>query len=123
MILEMLWVFLEFWMEWFFGHSCFINKDVEDGVNTNLVNQDRAFCPVIYDAKILDAVTNFRKLRIRSMFSEDEMTDVVDMGIQQSDLHKDIKVLENKVSGMEEKLNKIDKIEEDLEKIQTNLNF
>ena len=57
------------------------------------------------------------------MFSEDEMTDVVDMGIQQSDLHKDIKVLENKVSGMEEKLNKIDKIEEDLEKIQTNLNF
>ena len=52
------------------------------------------------------------------MFSEDEMTDVVDMGIQQSDLHKDIKVLESKVCMMEEKLGKIDRIEEDLEKIQ-----
>ena len=86
-----------------------------------MVNQDRAFCPVIYDAKILDAVTNFRKLRIRSMFSEDEMTDVVDMGIQQSDLHKDIKLLDIKVCNMEEKLNKIDKIEEDLGKIQAGL--
>jgi len=93
------------------------NKDLEDGIGQNLVNQDRAFCPVIYDAKILDAVTNFRKLRIRSMFSEDEMTDVVDMGIQQSDLHKDIKLLDIKVCNMEEKLSKIDKIEEDLGKI------
>ena len=49
------------------------------------------------------------------------MTDVVDMGIQQSDLHKDIKLLDIKVCNMEEKLNKIDKIEEDLGKIQAGL--
>jgi len=79
--------------------------DVEDG--TKGVGCDPSEAGLCLDAQILESVTRFRKLRVKTMFIEDEMTDAVDLGIQQSQMLKQFNCLEDTVESMENKLDLI----------------
>ena len=61
----------------------------------------------MHNARILRAITSFRKLRVQNMFAEDTMTDVVDLGINQSSFGVKFGSMELRMETMEEKLDLI----------------
>jgi len=67
----------------------------------------KGIIPIVYDAKIVEAVTEFKKLRVRRKFMLRDQHDMVDLGILQSDNKESIEELQAKVSLLDRKMDKI----------------
>lgn len=67
----------------------------------------KGFCPIIHCSKVLQAITDFRKLRIQNLFVEDNMTDIVDIGIAQNQLTMQMDYMGTRIDGIEDKLDKL----------------
>ena len=83
------------------------NGIIEAGGESDIQLLDSAHVPIVHNASILRAITSFRKLRVQNMFAEDTMTDVVDLGINQSDFQVKFNKLSDRMECMEDKLDAI----------------
>ena len=63
--------------------------------------------PQIQTTKVLEAITSFRKLRIQNKYMDDDMTDMVDLGIIQKHTHQQIKTLSGRIDTLEDKIDLI----------------
>ena len=64
----------------------------------------KGFVAIIHDTDVLSAIVSFRSLRVRQMFLQDSMTDVVDIGIMQGDFQKQISIIDERMSDVERKM-------------------
>ena len=67
----------------------------------------KGFCPIIHCSKVLQAITDFRKLRIQNLFVEDNMTDMVDIGIAQNNMALKMEYMQDRMETIEDKLDKL----------------
>lgn len=81
------------------------NKDAEQDRRVSI--GQKGFVAIIHDTDVLRAIVSFRSLRVKSMFLQDDNTDIVDVGLVQGDMQKVIGVIDDRVVDVERKLDLI----------------